>query len=129
MTAPTPLALERAESALQEALRTSDITALEQLLHPDVIFVDSDGQELDKAADLATHTSGALRLTEVVELHRATNQFGTAGVTRVRLRLRGTSGGVPFVTDAFYTRTWIHAANRWQVVQAHGVTIPPRVEP
>ena len=126
MTTASPQSLELAESALQEAVRNGDVEALDGLLHPSVVFVGPDGVEVDKNADIAAHRNGVLILSEVRELSRSSSQFDSAGYTRVRLHLVGTSNGNPIDADFAYTRTWRFDGNRWQVVQAQGVAVPPR---
>lgn len=112
--------LEFAEDRLQQALRDSDVVTLDQLLDPDVVFVGPDGLEVDKQADLDSHRSGFLQLTQVTELRRSTRQFDNAGTTRVTLHLQGTIGGEPLDANLIYTRTWHFSNGTWQVMQAQG---------
>ena len=124
MTTLSPQSLELAETELQNAIREGDVASLDELLDQNVIFVGPDGAEVDKEADLAAHRSGDMRFESVTELARATRQFGTAGTTRVRLHLVGTTKGAPFDATLVYTRTWQWAEARWRVVQAQGAVVP-----
>ena len=124
MTEPTEDSLAAAETDLQRAQLAGDVVALEALLHPDVVYVGPDGAEFGKSQDLESHASGQLRLTSLEQLQSAARQFGPAGVTRARVRIAGLAGGEPFEAELIYTRTWLFHDGRWQVVQAHGASLP-----
>ncbi|SDK94112.1 protein of unknown function [Glycomyces sambucus] len=117
--------LAAAEAALQRAQLAGDVAALEALLHPDVVYVAPDGAEYDRSQDLESHASGQLRLTSLEQLQGAAREFGQTGATRARVRIAGLAGGEPFAAEMLYTRTWVFHDGRWQVVQAHGASIPP----
>jgi ketosteroid isomerase-like protein len=115
-----PLSLDAAESALQQAMLASDVPALDSLLHPDAIFVGTDGGEVTKAADLEAHRTGALRLTAMNELSRSVTELDGAGISRTLLQLKGSAGGTDLEVTMVYTRTWVRHAGTWQVIQAQG---------
>lgn len=124
MEEPVEDSLAAAEAALQRAQLAGDVAALEALLHPDVVYVAPDGAEFGKSQDLESHASGQLRLTSLERLQSTARQFGSAGVTRTRVRLTGLAVGEPFEAEMIYTRTWLFQHGRWQVVQAQGVGLP-----
>jgi hypothetical protein len=113
-----------AEAELQRAQLAGDVVGLESLLHSDVVYVAPDGAEFGKSQDLESHSSGQLRLTRLERLQGVARQFDSAGVTRVRVRIAGLAGGEPFEAEMMYTRTWLFLDGRWQVIQAHGASIP-----
>ncbi|MFB9660217.1 nuclear transport factor 2 family protein [Glycomyces mayteni] len=124
MTEPAEDSLAAAETALQRAQLTGDVVALEALLHPDVVYVAPDGAEFDKSQDLESHASGQLRLTSLEPLQSTARQFGTTGATRTRVKIAGLAADQPFEAQMVYTRTWRFHDGRWQVVQAHGASLP-----
>ncbi|MEU6251005.1 nuclear transport factor 2 family protein [Glycomyces sp. NPDC047010] len=124
MNEPAEDSLAAAETALQRAQLEGDVAALEALLHPDVVYVAPDGAEFDRSQDLESHASGALRLTSLEQIQSTARRFGQAGVTRTRVRIAGLAGGEPFEAAMLYTRTWVFHQGRWQVVQAHGASLP-----
>jgi ketosteroid isomerase-like protein len=124
MTEPAEDSLAAAEAELQRAQLASDVVALEALLHPDVVYVAPDGAEFGRSQDLESHASGQLRLTSLEQIQGTARQFGPAGATRARLRIAGLAGGAPFEAEMIYTRTWLFHQGRWQVVQAHGASLP-----
>jgi ketosteroid isomerase-like protein len=123
MNSSKPQTLDQAEDRLQQALREGDVTALDLLLDESVVFVGPDGHEVGKNEDLEAHRLGTLRFNEVNELHRATREFDTAGITRVTLHLVGEAGGRPLDANLVYTRTWILDDDSWRVVQAQGAVV------
>ncbi|THV29531.1 nuclear transport factor 2 family protein [Glycomyces paridis] len=125
MSEPAEDSLAAAESALQRAQLAGDVVALEALLHPDVVYVGPDGAEFGRAQDLESHASGQLKLTSLEQIQGAVRRFGSAGVTRTRVKLAGLAAGEPFAAAFVYTRTWLFQDGRWQVVQAQGAVLPP----
>lgn len=111
--------LLQAERALQAAMHTSDVAALERLLHPDVLAVLPDGRLVDRAADLEAHRAGIYAITELEEEELELRVAGEAGVTLVVLRLAGTIGGADASGRMRYTRMWTREDGSWRVLAAH----------
>lgn len=122
--APADGSLAAAETRLQHAQLTSNVAALESLLHTDLVYVAPDGAAFSKSQDLESHSSGQLRLTRLDQLEGTSRQFDSAGVSRARIRLAGLAGGQPFEAEMIYTRTWLFLDGRWQVIQAQSSSIP-----
>jgi ketosteroid isomerase-like protein len=108
-----------AERALQRAMRSSDVGALERLLHPELIAVGPDGRLVDRAADLAAHESGVFEIAELEEEDLRVNVVGDTAITFVVLRIRGTIDGADASGPMRYTRTWVRDGGDWRVVAAH----------
>ena len=116
----TETTLDAAETAFQAALLAGDADTLDATLHDRVRFTGPDGSTVDKAADMATHRSGAIRLTTVEESTRDVQVIEGVGVTRALLHLVGTIAGDPVDLTLAYTRTWIPSPTGWVVIAAHG---------
>ena len=108
-----------AERALQAAQLASDVEALEQLLHPDLLAVAPDGSLADRAADLAAHRSGVFEITALEEEDVQVRIAGDTAVTFVVLRIRGTIAREDASGPMRYTRTWVRDAGSWRVIAAH----------
>jgi ketosteroid isomerase-like protein len=117
-------ALDAAESRFQDALRRHDVEELRGMLHDSVRFVGPDGRTIDKATDMAAHRSGSLVFTEVRELSREVQVFGSVGISRVTLHLEGEAGGEPLDAQLAYTRTWQWSGVAWAIIAAHGSVVP-----
>lgn len=111
--------LRAAEERLQQAQLSSDIEALDELLHPDVTYVGPDGQLTDKHGDLEAHRSGALRIDMLESQALDVRVQDGVGVTVVTARLEGNAGGQKFGARMRYTRSWGLGTHGWRVVAAH----------
>jgi ketosteroid isomerase-like protein len=109
----------RRERALQAAMLASDVAALEQLLHPELLAVGPDGQMIDRAGDLAAHRAGVFTIAELAEEEVRVRVVGAVAVTFVVLRVRGTMGDEEVSGRMRYTRTWARDGGAWRVVAAH----------
>lgn len=116
--------LELAEDALQKAIRTRDVEALEALLHDEVRFMGPDGSVIGKEEDLASHRSGVLRIDSLTEVSRELRRFGDTGISLVVLDIEGGSGDQPVAARLAYTRAWKLNGSSWQVIAAQGSAIP-----
>lgn len=111
--------LRAAEEALQRAQLTSDVDALDRLLHPDLTFVGPDGALTGKADDLEVHRSGAIRIDRSEPEDLVVRINDGVGVTVLTARLKGSYEGQEFDGRMRYTRTWAHSGDSgWRVVAA-----------
>ena len=108
-----------AERALQAAMRASDVDALDELLHPDLLAVGPDGRLADKADDLGAHASGVFRIDALDEEELRVRVVGETAVTFVVLRVRGAIADEDVSGRMRYTRTWTRDGGTWRVVAAH----------
>jgi ketosteroid isomerase-like protein len=108
-----------AERALQDAMRASDVDALERLLHPDLLAVGPDGSLVDRAADLEAHGTGVFQIAELAEEEVRALAVADTAVTFVVLRIRGSIAGVDASGRMRYTRTWVRDDGVWRVIAAH----------
>jgi ketosteroid isomerase-like protein len=107
------------ERQLQAAMRASDVTALDDLLHDDLLAVGPDGGLTDKAMDLEAHRAGVFTIAELSEEDLHVRVHGDLALTFVVLAIRGTIDGSDVSGRHRYTRTWTRAAGDWQVIGAH----------
>ena len=114
-----------AEEQLRHATLGSDLTALDKLLAPDLIFTNHLGQCLGKSADLAAHASGALRISQLTPSEQQVRLVGDdVALVSVRVQVEGKYAGEPAGGDFRFTRVWARLADdNWQVVAAHAGAI------
>jgi ketosteroid isomerase-like protein len=117
-----------AERALQAAMMTSDVEALDRLLHPELLAVAPDGQLIDKAGDLGSHRSRVFRITELREEEVRVKVLGDMAVTFVVLDINGTIADADASGRMRYTRTWTRVGGAWQVIAAHISSLPEGAE-
>ena len=108
------------ENQLRTAMLGSDVTALDDLLAPDLIFTNHLGQLLGKDDDLAAYRSGALKVFSLEPSERRVKTLGDVAIVSVRVHLSGTYEGSPANGDFRFTRVWARSQqNKWQIVAAH----------
>lgn len=95
------------EGRLRTAIMAGDADALDRLLADDALYTDPTGAVMDKAADLAAHRSGALRVTRFDVEDQAIRLIGTdAAVVQLRVSVAGSFGDAPIAGTFSYMRTW-----------------------
>lgn len=120
------MSLLAAEHALQAAQRAGDVVALDALLHPRCVGAGPDGSVFSKEDDLASHRSGALRITRLEEESLVVQEDGPSGTTRLVAAVDAVQDGAALSARLVYTRLWVRADGAWQVLAA---TLAPAPEP
>jgi ketosteroid isomerase-like protein len=113
-----------AEDRLMQAMRDSDVGALDDLLAQDLVFTNHLGQLVGKDDDLAAYRSGALEIRELKPSEQKIQTRGEAAIVSVRVQLKGTYSGNPANGDFRFTRVWVLSRDKkWQVAAAHSCVI------
>jgi hypothetical protein len=111
------------ENRLLEAIKTSDVGTLEELLHEKLIFNIPTGQTITKATDIENYRLGKMKVYEI----SATEQFigiieNTATVaTTVYLKAKYMDR---IIDGKFrYLRVWKLSDNLWKIIAGSGFQI------
>jgi ketosteroid isomerase-like protein len=98
----------------------SDITALDELLAPELIFTNHLGHLQSKKDDLAAHQSGSLKINEMDSSEQHIRINGDTAIISVRVQVSGTYAGNPANGDFRFTRVWALSPDKtWRVIAAH----------
>ncbi len=112
------------EQRLRDAMVQSDVTVLDELLAPDLIFTNHMGQVISKEDDLEAHRSGILKISRIEPSDtriRLAEKFATVSV---RVFLAGSYGGVQSETNFRFTRIWTPSSGgSWQIAVGHSCII------
>lgn len=110
-----------AEERLRLAMLASDVSALDELLAPDLVFTNHLGQRLDKEADLSAHQSGALTISALEPSDQQIRFVGdNIAIVSVRVHISGKYAGQPAGGEFRFTRVWAQSPdNAWRVAAAH----------
>lgn len=110
-----------AEEQLRQAMLASDVTTLEALLAPELIFTNHLGQRVSQQDDLNAHRSGLVQIQTLILSEQQVHTHGDMGVVSVRAQISGIYAGQPANGDFRFTRVWALTADRtaWRVVAAH----------
>ncbi len=113
-----------AEERLRLAMLGSDVSALDELLAPGLVFTNHLGQVLGKQDDLAAHQSGLVKINELTPSEQTIQVHGDVAVVSVRVHLSGSYAGTPSEADFRFTRVWAKSPDAtWQVVAGHACVV------
>lgn len=114
------------EERLRVAMLASDCSALGELISPDLIFTNHNGQICGKQDDLNMHRSGILKLNTLEPSELWVKARGELAVVSVRMKVGGTFDTVAFLEDLRYTRVWeLSERGRWEILTGHSSRVQP----
>ncbi|MDT8758524.1 nuclear transport factor 2 family protein [Sphingomonas psychrotolerans] len=103
--------------AFDRAQLTKDAAALERMIGDELIFIESSGRRLDKAAFIAGWTAPGDRFDPIRLVDRHLVPLGPdAFMVTAQTVLTGTSGGKRFTSAIRFTDTFRRTRGRWQAV-------------
>lgn len=108
--------VDDAQDALHEAMRSSDVAALQDLLYEALVFELPDGSLTNRDADVESHKSGAVRFECLSELHRSTSEHAGRGRVDSLTEVVVIDGCRRIEARMSYRRYWSIIDGRWQVV-------------
>jgi ketosteroid isomerase-like protein len=111
--------IEKLEERLQQAMLTSDVPVLDELIADDLVWTMHTGQVVNKQFDLDAHRSGLFRFTKVEISDRQIHSYGDCVVVTLKAELAGTLSGQPFSETYRFTRVWLQRQDRWQIIAGH----------
>ncbi len=112
--------ITNAEERLRLAMLASDVSTLDELLAPELIFTSHLGEVLSKQDDLAAHTSGLLKIYDLKPSEQTIQLHGEVAIVLVRMQILGSYDGNPASGDLRFTRVWAASpSGAWQIVAAH----------
>ncbi len=112
--------IEACEQRLEQAMLQSDITELDKLLAPDLIFTNHLGQIITKQDDLDAHRSGNLKIGEIVVSDQVVKFYGGIAVVSVRAYISGKYAGEASENNFRFARIWSKTlSGSWQIIAGH----------
>ena len=112
-------AIVQLEERLRQAMLSSDVAALDELIADDLVFTLPTGAVAGKQMDLDAHRSGSEKLTAVNFLERQVQIYDKVAIVTVKTELAGTYEGEDLTGTYRYTRVWAQPQGRWQIVAGH----------
>jgi len=120
MNQPIKTQIQKCEDRLKNAMLQSDVSALDELLAPDLVFTNHLGHLMSKDDDLGAHQSGLLKIDKIDLSDQQIKILEDAAIVTVQARILGSFAGESSENDFRFTRVWAKASNdNWQVVVAH----------
>ncbi|HEY0896044.1 MAG TPA: nuclear transport factor 2 family protein [Sphingobacteriaceae bacterium] len=113
------------EGKLYKAIKEGNVTALDELLHDDLLFIIPSGEVITKEMDLNTYRDEALVIDELQPRVENLNIIGDMAVITITMQLTGRYNAVPFDTHFRYIRFWKKFDDGIKAVGGSGVAISP----
>jgi ketosteroid isomerase-like protein len=95
-----------AEIELLTAIKNSDVSALEKILHDDLLFNLPDGQTITKEFDLKVYRSGKMNIHALEAFDQIIKVIGDSAVVCVTVLLKGKYDDNPLDGTFRYVRVW-----------------------
>ena len=114
---PAPLML-RAEQSRFGAMTTADTAALRGMLHPDLLYIHSNGLE-ESAEDLVSSVAARDIIYQSFEPQQAprVQTFGKTALVDGLVRVSGRYRGDAFAVDLRYTSVYRKVDGRWLLIR------------
>ena len=113
-----------AEAQLRQAMLDSNVSVLNELLAPDLLFTNHLGQLVTKQDDLAAHRSGMVQIQTLTPSETQMQWIEEVAIVSVQVHIGGRYADAPFEEDLRFTRVWARAASgTWQVMAAHASVV------
>jgi len=110
----------KAEERLRQAMLTSNISVLNELLAPEIIITSHLGELLGKQDDLTAHESGLIKIHELKPSEQHIQIHREVAIVSVRMQLSGSYNGNPANGGFRFTRVWaVSSSGTWHIVAAH----------
>jgi hypothetical protein len=111
------------EEQLRQAMKSSDVAMLDQLLHDDLLFVLPSGEVITKQMDLETHQSGNLILQEITSSIDSIKHIEENVIVNLTSNLKGQMLEQHFEANFRYLRVWKMFNGQFKVIAGSGVQL------
>ncbi|MFD2556338.1 nuclear transport factor 2 family protein [Sphingobacterium tabacisoli] len=112
------------ENRLYSAIKESDLQALDELLHEDLLFIAPSGEVITKEIDLKTYREGQLKITELEPQIENLHIIDDTAVITLTIEMKGNYNGQPFEAKYRYIRFWKHTSQGIRIIGGSGTQIP-----
>lgn len=117
-------ALREANARYDRAIVAADRVALEQMLAEDYVYVTAEGEVRDRAATIAQHVSGRVRVESPGSEEVRVRWLGDHVLVTGRFRGRLTMGEHSAPIDERYSSIWQRQGGVWRLRHEHASPIP-----
>jgi ketosteroid isomerase-like protein len=111
------------ETAWNHAEQNKDVAALDQLLAPQLGYVDYDGSIATKQEYLANVKKEGLEQEQIVNEEQNVHIFGNCAVATGIYREKGMNKGKAYNRRGRFTDTWVKVNDTWQCVASQSTLI------
>lgn len=116
--------IENCEEKLLTAIGSCDVSALDELLHEDLLFNLPDGETKSKAFDLETYRSGNMIVETISAADRTINRIDNeTAVVATTIDLKAKWYDTPIDGKFRYLRVWKAFDGQWKVIAGSVVPV------
>ncbi|MBD2070538.1 nuclear transport factor 2 family protein [Leptolyngbya sp. FACHB-671] len=118
--------IENLEEKLQQAMLTSNVAVLDELIADNLVWTMHTGFVSNKQSDLDAYRSGVFRFTKLEISDRQFHPYSSdCVVVTLKAEIDGVLNGQAFSETYRFTRVWMQRQNRWQIIAGHVSQIIP----
>ena len=114
------------EHAWNRAIEAQDTKALDQILAPTLVAIDTDGSLANKSAFLASMKDPSYQPWQATYEGICGEIYGDTAITVGVFRIRETQKGKPVTLRQRFIDTWIKKGTSWQCVASQVTLIPAK---
>lgn len=108
------------EEQLRLAMLHSDVSSLDKLLAPELVFTNHLGQLMTKQDDLQMHKTGIVKISEATLTDQKIIVLDDVTIVTAHACISGSFAGVESQSNFRFTRVWNKTGNNtWQVIAGH----------
>ncbi|MBE9067640.1 nuclear transport factor 2 family protein [Leptolyngbya cf. ectocarpi LEGE 11479] len=111
------------EERLRLAMLNSDISELDKLISPDLLFTNHCGVLVSKEDDLNAHSSKAFVFKSLDLSESKILIHENSAVVSVKAEIQGYYNGQSANGSFRFTRFWLNTSGKWQLVAGHSSVI------
>jgi len=116
--------IENCEQRLLQAILKSDITVLDELLSPELLFINHLGHVMSKQDDISAHQSGLIKINSISLSDQNLMISMPLAIVTVKAHISGSFAGHESENDFRFTRIWSHNDNnQWQIIRGHATIV------
>lgn len=104
------------EDQLIEAMRTSNIEALDNLIADNLLFINHEGTRVTKAQDIEMHAAGTIKIETIEHEALHITEYENCSIADAVITIRGKYAGQELSARFHHLRTWAKLNSRWQVI-------------
>lgn len=101
-----PELIRRYEDNLLDAVKSSDVETIDELLHDNLLFIAPDGSVITKFQDLDAHRSGLMKVEEADNTIESIQIIEDTAIVILTLNTKGTMLGKAIDGKFRYIRIW-----------------------
>jgi ketosteroid isomerase-like protein len=112
------------EDRLREAMLTSDVERLNELINDALIFIGPDGQVYRKEDDVEMHRTKSSSFSRIERMKMTMSSHPQTVIVTVDAKLAGAFKGEDFESTVRYLRVWQRKGHTWQVIAGSVAALP-----